>query len=369
MSSTARTSTREFWLAALLALVAAACVIGRPLFDPERVYAAVDTATQQLPWSAAIAAAEPSPADSNASQLAAPAEARPRNPALSDQGVGFYPYYRWVSRSWNAGEAPSWNSFNYAGVPGWGNPQSGALDPQVALLVLLERLGGERAMDWGWALLAVLRLAGAGLGAYLLARELGLGRAGAALAGCSFGLSGYLVLWLGYSLGHVPPFLPWILLGLERLRGARPVRAFALAALALAGAILGGHPETSFYVGACAGLWSLALLARERRAGWLALGALASGSLLAAPSLVPFVEYLRLSAAQAVRESHATGAWPDLVALGLLAIGAALVVIWRAAAPPPEVHLSAHGDHVHMDERAGDLEPRHALGLGLAFVG
>jgi hypothetical protein len=384
MASTVRTSAREFWFAALIALVAAACVIGRPLFDPERVYAAVDTATAQLPWSAAIAASERRASDPAASEpsasnqssarpteahTGASHEARPRNPALSDQGLGFYPYYRWVSRSWSAGEAPSWNSYNYAGVPGWGNPQSGALDPQVALLALLERLGGERAMDWGWALLAALRLAGAGLGAYLLARELGLGRAGSVLAGCSFGLSGYLVLWLGYSLGHVPPFLPWILLGLERLRGTRQARAFALAALALAGAILGGHPETSFYVGACAGLWSLALLARERRAGWLALGALASGTLLAAPSLVPFVEYLQLSAAQAVREAHVAGGWPDLVALGLLAIGAALVVIWRAAAPPPEVHLSAHGDHGHVDERAGELEPRHALGLGLAFAG
>ncbi|MBM3978236.1 MAG: hypothetical protein FJ299_14775, partial [Planctomycetes bacterium] len=211
----------------------------------------MDTATQQLPWSA----------------LAAPAEeARPRNPALSDQGLVFYPYYRWVSRSWNAQDAPGWNPLNYAGVPGYGNPQSGALDPQVALLAALERVGGERAFDWGWALLAALRIAAAGLGAYLLARELGLLQAGAALAAVAFGLSGYLVLWLGYSLGHVPPFLPWILLGLERLRGPRPARGFALAALALTGAILGGHPETSFYAGACAGLWCLALLARERRA-------------------------------------------------------------------------------------------------------
>lgn len=359
MPSTVRTSSREFWLAALLALLAAVCVIGRPIFDPDHVCAAVDTATQQLPWSAVIA-------DSDASTAQA---ARPRNPALSDQGLVFYPHYRWVSRSWNAGDPPSWNPYNYAGVPAWGNPQSGALDPQVALLAWLERSGGERAMDWGWALLAVLRLACAGLGAYLLARELGLGRAGAALAGASFGLSGYLVLWLGYSLGHVPPFLPWILLGLERLRGDRPVRAFALAALALAGAILGGHPETSFYVGACAGLWSLAILARERRAGWLALAALAAGALLAAPSLVPFLEYLERSAAQAVREAHVSGGWPDLVALGLLAVGTALVVLWRAAAPPPEVHLSAHGEHVHVEERSGDLEPRHALGIALAFAG
>jgi hypothetical protein len=352
--SAPRVGRREGWVAALLALLIAVCVIGRPLFDTERVLAAVDTATQHLPWSATLA-----PSD----------VARPRNPALSDQGLVFYPYYRWVSRSWNAGDPPSWNSYSYAGVPGYGNPQSGAFDPQVALLALFERWGGERAMDWGWALLATLRLAFAGLGAYVLARELGLQRAGAALAGLSFGLSGYLVLWLGYSLGHVPPFLPWILYGLERLRGPRPARACLLVALCLAGAILGGHPETSFYVGATAGLWALSMLRSERRAAWLGLAALALGSLLAAPSLLTFLEYLQLSAAQQVRETNLAHGRPDLIALGLLALGAALCLLWRGAARPAEVHLHGHGEHAHIEAQPERVPLRQALGVGLALAG
>jgi len=350
---------RELALASLIALALAALAIGGALFDAERVYFALDTASSQLPWSANLPESE---------------EARPRNGELSDQGMVFHPHYKWVSASWRAGDPPLWNPLLYAGVPGLGNPQAGVLDPQVLALVALEAVGGERALLRGYALLAWLRLAGAGLGAYLLARALGSSRAAACLAGSAFALSGYLVLWLNYSLGHVPPFLPWILLGLEGTRGRAPWRSAAGAALALTFAVLGGHPETAFYVGAASGLWALAILREDVRAGARALLGLALGSLLAAPSLLPFVEYLQLSAAQAVRAAQHASPPPDWLALGLLLIGLALVLAWRRGSSWNEIHLGGHGasehaGHAHAHASPTRVDWRAPIGLASALCG
>jgi hypothetical protein len=345
-------AAREIGLAALAALALAALAIGGVLFDSGRVYFALDTGSSQLPWSAHVPQTE---------------EARPRNGELSDQGMVFHPHYKWVSASWRAGDPPLWNPLLYAGVPGLGNPQAGVLDPQVLLLVALEHWGGERALLRGYALLAWLRLACAGLGAYLLARALGSSRAAGLLAGSAFGLSGYLVLWLNYSLGHVPPFLPWILLGLEGTRGRRPWICAAGAACALALAVLGGHPETAFYVGAASGLWALAILREDARAGARALLALALGSLLSAPSLLPFLEYLKLSAAQAVRAAQHASPAQDWLALGLLLIGVALVLAWRRSQSWSEIHLGGHGDAGH--EHAGHEHAAPARAAWRAPVG
>lgn len=295
LSTTAPLRAREVLLAALACLLLAAWPLRGGLFaGGDAVAMAVDTGTVVAPWRAVVEAERP-----------ADAAPRPRNPELSDQGVVFYPFHRWVARSWLAGDPPLWCPLIYCGAPALGNPQAGVLDPQVAALAVAEAIGGRRAFHATIDLLAWARLALAGLGAYLLARRLGLGASGASLAAVGFGLSGYLVLWLNHSLGHVTPLLPWVLLGVEGTRGPRPVRAALGAALALLLAIAGGHPETAFYVGAAAGLWALAVLREERRAGLLAFAGLALGSLAAAPILLPFVEYLGRSGAQEIRAASA----------------------------------------------------------------
>lgn len=314
---------RELLIAFVVALLLAAWPVRHALFDLDRVFFAVDTATVQQPWGPHL-----------------PEEARssPTNPDLSDQGIVFYPFYRWVSRSWRGGDPPTWCPLIYAGAPGFGNAQSGALDPQVLLPVALEAVGGERLFDWGLGFVAWLRIAFALLGAYALARRLGLQRAPAALAAVTFGFSGYLTLWLNHPLGHVPPLLPWVLYFLEGIRlegirrpradGRAPTVAIGAVAVCLALAILGGHAETAFFVGATGGLWALAIARTDRLAGLRGIFALGLGSLASLVSLLPLIEYLGLSAAQVVRESAAERlrANPDLFALGILVVLAAIAV-------------------------------------------
>jgi len=343
---------REVWFALLVALALAAWPVRGALFDPGHVLFAVDTATAQLPWSAVV-----DPAASSAPTI--------QNPDLADQGAQFYPFYRWVARSWLAGDPPTWCPLIYAGAPGFGNAQSGALDPQVGLLVLFEALGGRALFDWGLSFVAWLRFALALLGAFCLARRLGLGSPAAALAGVTYGFCGFLVLWLNHALGHVPPFLPWMLFFLEGLRGPRPLRSMAGAGFALALAILGGHVETAFYVGVAGGLWTLAIARSDRRAGLRGLVALGLGTASAAATLLPTYEYLQLSAAKFVRElgaDEARGA-VDLPALGVLLLLVGLVAtFWR-------LRRSRSEDSGNDEELPlGDWMPG-AIGLGLAIGG
>ncbi|MCE9593051.1 MAG: YfhO family protein [Planctomycetes bacterium] len=309
---------REFALALLVALVAAVFVLREAVLQPGSIVFGVDTATVQLPWSKALGRGEGS----------APNEAR--NPSLADQGVVFYPAYRFAIDGWKRGGPPLWNPYICAGAPAVGNPQLGVLDPQVAVLALLERLGGAAWRDHGLTLLAGLRIAAALLGAYLLARRLGLSMGPAFVAGASFASSGFVALWLNFSLGHVAFLLPWILLALEGTRGRRPGLAAAASAFALALVILGGHPETAFYVGATSVLWAFAIFVEERRAGRFALAGLVLGLGLAAPSLVPFLEYLHLSGARLARALLGAPE-PDWLALALLVVAVAVVVRFRSS--------------------------------------
>ena len=312
----------------LLFAVLAAVPLRAGLFQTGRVTFGMDQALHSEPWSTVV--------EERAGDVGF------QNQGLSDQAVNFYPFYRWVSASWLAGDPPLWNPLIYCGAPGLGNPQAGVLDPQVAVLAAGEAMGGLTGFHLTLNWTAWLRLALAGLGAYMLARRLGLGARGAALAGLCFQFSGYMVLWLNFPLGHVPPFLPWVLWGLEglvsrgvlgpdgtpkRFDGVR-VRGFVCAAVSMALAILGGHPETSFFVGLTAGLWCLALLVRERSAGWWGLGALGLGTLVAAPALLAFWRYLQVSGAMAIRaqaQERTEVAWLALLFIVLvvvLALGA-----------------------------------------------
>jgi hypothetical protein len=306
------------WSRLVLALVALALVV-TPLrgawWDPAgKTLLAPDTATVAAPWSVALAESGALAGDDGAPLR------RPRNGGLSDQGLVFYPHYRYLSDQLRAGRVPLWNPLNYTGAPLAGNPQAGLFDPQVLLPVALDLAFGRTGFHVGLVLGYSLRLALAFLGAFYLARRLGLGFAGALLAGIGFASSGYLQVWLGAPLSHVTPFLPWVLLGVERCR-ERGFSGAALAAVSLALAIYGGHPETAFYIGAAAGLWSLSLW--RERAGFLwSLGGLAVGTLLSMPVLLPFVEYLGMSAAQLLRARAQAQRGFDVAALGGVAVGA-----------------------------------------------
>lgn len=107
---------------------------------------------------------------------------------------------------------PSWNPYVGTGMPLFAEALHGVLHPVSLVAALL-------APSAGLDLVMLLHLISAALGAFALARSLGVSRAGAVASGFAYGLSGFTV-----SMTYNLPFLagvasaPWVLAGM-RLAG------------------------------------------------------------------------------------------------------------------------------------------------------
>ncbi|MBN2490288.1 MAG: hypothetical protein JXQ29_05510 [Planctomycetes bacterium] len=211
------------------------------------------------------------------------------NPVLSDAVYQFLPWDRVARRHWEGIMPPLWNPHGGLGASLVGNPQAALLDP---IRLAATPVGFRRAP----AVRAWLRLALAGLLCFGFLRHLGLGRAAALLGAAAFQLGGFLIPWLSHPHAGAALCLPALLwAGSCLLRGGGG-GALAATAASYAALFLAGHPQTGLHVTVLAALfWALGVRGARLR-GWVRLGAaLVLGGLLAAPMLLPFVEYLRSS--------------------------------------------------------------------------
>jgi hypothetical protein len=188
------------------------------------------------------------------------------------------------------GRWPLWNDRAGAGMPLLADPQAQAFQPLVLLgypFPLLQAAG----------VVASLRVLLALIFGFLWLRRQGLGEAPALAGVLAFGLGGFLLLWLGWPLANSAALLPLVLYGVARCDDpGRKRDAILLGAGALA-LLLGGHPETVLYAFGLAALFLLDRIRRRprglrwdlaRRSG----GALLVAAMMAAPVLLPAIEYL-----------------------------------------------------------------------------
>ena len=210
-----------------------------------------------------------------------------------------------------SGEGALWNPGLGLGLPLSSNPSWGRHDPQIRLLTLF----GESEAGAALIALSVLQLSAAVLGAYLLARRLSLRVPGALLAAVGFGASGFLLEAVAEPASRAAFLLPWLLLGLEGLRRARPRSALlgSIAAAYLVG--LAADPQVCAFIAVTALLWTASMFEQDRRAARLGLLALLCGWLLAAPSWLPYLESLTLAARTARLGPREL---PDVSSLGAL---------------------------------------------------
>lgn len=184
---------------------------------------------------------------------------------------------------------PWWNPYEGTGMALLGETQSAALFPPTLLT------GFSNGQLYEHMLLELV----AGICTYRLLRRIGVNRAAAIAGGVAFALNGKFA-WFADAGVNPLPFLPMVLLGLERaFDAARAGRPGGWRLLALAGAlgIYAGFPEVDYinvlmavgWVG-----WRCGCLERPQVRAFLAkalLGAVA-GTLLAAPMLVAMLGYL-----------------------------------------------------------------------------
>lgn len=234
----------------------------------------------------------------------------------------FYPYRVFVARTWASGRLPAWNPHQYGGAPAWADPQQAVAYPWRALQVPFAA-GGRTLPLWAVELEAVAHVALGAWFAFLLARRLGAGAAGAAVTAIAFGYGGYLT---GYPIDQLAvvgsaawiPAALWALTGgLDAAAaGRRPaaVRFVLLAGAASALSGLAGHPQTAVYGLYLCAAWLAFRAWRSRVPARLAAAVLVSwlglAAGLAAVQWAPSVELLARSGRALSYQELAAGLKP-----------------------------------------------------------
>ncbi|HLI56164.1 MAG TPA: hypothetical protein VKY26_03920, partial [Actinomycetota bacterium] len=190
-----------------------------------------------------------------------------------------------AAEDWLHGHLPYWNPYEGVGTPLAGEMQSAAMFPLVPLLAL------PQGLLWMHVLLELL----AALATWLLLKRLGLAETVATLGGILFAFSGTFA-WLSNAAVNPIAFLPWLLLGIEAVRGGRR-GGIVLTASAVALSLYAGFPEVAFLDTLFALGWAAIRLPARGARGRFAARSLLGGVLgvaLAAPILVAFADYLRV---------------------------------------------------------------------------
>ena len=223
----------------------------------------------------------------------------------SDISLIHYPYHIMVADEWLAGRVPLWNPYQHMGIPLLAEAQVSALYPLGALF--LSRL--SPALELSLFILVHFTLAG--LFTFGLARQLGMGRAAATLAGLAYGMGGFLMaqvsnLNIMTGAAWLPAVLWAVLWAVERRR----LGCALLAGIPLTLQILTAQPQVVFYTLIVVLGYALFRMVSdalgqggspmERVRHSLSSGLpvaliVVSGLLLAAPQLLPSLELQQLS--------------------------------------------------------------------------
>jgi hypothetical protein len=163
---------------------------------------------------------------------------RPANPLLGDQIQQMYPWRVFVHEELAAGRFPLLNPYAGAGTPLFANGQSAILFPlNVAFLWLSPELAATVTQ------LLKPPLAAAAMALFLSA--VGIGRAGAVLAGLAWAFSGPMVTWLGWPHTNALLLVPALFWATTRWLQTAALRWWGVHAVLVGLQLLGGHPETT----------------------------------------------------------------------------------------------------------------------------
>jgi hypothetical protein len=228
--------------------------------------------------------------------LLGPEEAQPKASMTGlDLVLQFEPFRKYVVEEYRAGRIPLWNRYSYSGSPFVANGQSAVMSPYRLVDVAM-----NDPMSTAWA--QMLKCLIAGLGMYLFLRIAMRVRFLPALVGAHlFAMCGFMLYFCGHPHTQAASWLPWVMLGCDRLVRRPGPGWLALTAGSAAASFYSGHPQTTAHVYLCAGIWVAAMLLHTAwrkpwkvtavRVGWLAAAGVFAG-LLVGPQLMPTLEYL-----------------------------------------------------------------------------
>ncbi len=198
------------------------------------------------------------------------------------------PINEWMGRKMREGEFPLWNPHQSLGGPLLAQYSSRLLFP----FQLIENLMGARAFD----LFLLGRQFLAGVGTFLLARNLGALPLTALITAFCFALSGVFTWFFSLEQFTNPALvLPFLLLSIERLTEMITPLRFLGTTLCVALMMYAGQPEVALY-GLFFGALFLIVIAISRKRLYIsaAFGALALcfGLMIAAPQILVFLSHI-----------------------------------------------------------------------------
>jgi hypothetical protein len=256
----------------------------------------------------------------------------------------YYPWYVFLSEAGSPWEA-LWNPYENTGMPFFAMWQTRCLSP-FSLPFYLGAPGN--ALTWS----VYLKLIVAGLCAFYAALRLGFHRPVALFVGIASQLCPGLILWWGYPMSDVLPWLPLFILFCERIVLGH-YRMWLSGVVVVGLMLLGGDPQTVLVFLAIAVLFLLTRSRFDQRGVKRAFVPLlilfsstTAGALLSAVQLLPFLEF--------VREARD---------LGLSSGGAALGIWDLSLVAFP--HLQGAYSHM-LREGGGSLQTAGLLHVGIA---
>ncbi len=208
-----------------------------------------------------------------------------------DLQVFFIPLKQFLADSLARGELPFWNPGVSLGAPYFAEMQTGVLYPPSWLLLLADG-------NHGIGLLLTFHLLLAAVGAYGLARRMGLAPPAALASASVFSLGGCMLSSVNMiNFMQALAWLPWVLWAFERDARAPGPRSWVLAALAVGLQTLAGAPDVSIMTGLVVAGRQIMLAPGGRRLAWLPRVAAAylAALLLASPQLLATFELYRQS--------------------------------------------------------------------------
>src|SRR5436309_4695163 len=221
---------------------------------------------------------------------------------MSDQYASAYAVHEWQAEEWRAtGHLPLWNPMIMDRLPYIAPVTHG--DVLYPTSFLRWFLSADKVTNFGFVLLYIL----AGLFMFLFLRRLNVSWVGSTVGGLAYQLSGILISYA--RPGHdgklfVSTMLPLACLALLVALRDRRMWGYPLLAVAVALCLVSPHVQTTYYLLIATGLWALYLTFGEPtteplrpRVTRLAIVLIAviAGFGIAAPQILPFLEYIPYS--------------------------------------------------------------------------
>lgn len=208
-------------------------------------------------------------------------------------------YLTLMSLMKSGGDTFHWNPYIASGVPGFGSSAAAVLSPFIVVPVF------ALPLTWVYTGIIFLKLNVAFWFAYQWLREERLGKTASAIGAIIVAGAGiYAVRWLWQST-NATALYPAMLWMVRRIWSGKRVPVWAVACLSLSYA-LAGFPAAMAYGAYLCLAYALFLTIRERRLPARRVGLAVAGVvialMIAAPSLVPFVQLVKRTGYLAVRE-------------------------------------------------------------------